>query len=228
MRNNLIFLVPLRPKTITIKIEMKLVRLLGIVFLLVVSVSLTSCGGFRKGGPEGDGESMITQQKSSPIKSENSEMALALERETVLDRVKRIYTIIHQECTYLGGSVDSDLLDKTFCSKRWNQLLMAVRAKEFQTNTLFFEVNRWTMAYDPDLINFDEFEVSDIYISPNNQKTAVVNFTVFDMDSYTPARLELVYEDGQWKIDNFHHMKYMLDLRQSMYHYLHNDMLYLI
>ena len=106
---------------------------------------------------------MITQQKSSPIKSENSEMALALERETVLDRVKRIYTIIHQECTYLGGSVDSDLLDKTFCSKRWNQLLMAVRAKEFQTNTLFFEVNRWTMAYDPDLINFDEFEVSDIY-----------------------------------------------------------------
>ena len=55
-----------------------------------------------------------------------------------------------------------------------------------------------------------------------------MNFTVFDMDSYTPARLELVYEDGQWKIDNFHHMKYMLDLRQSMYHYLHNDMLYLI
>ena len=151
-----------------------------------------------------------------------------MEREVVLDRVKRIYSIIRQECTYMGGSVDSDLLDRTFCSKRWNQLLLAVRAKEHQTNTLFFEVNRWTMAYDLDLINFDEFEVADIHIGSNNQKTAIVNFTVFDMDSYTPARLELVYEDGQWKIDNFYHMKYMLNLRQCMYRYLNNDMLYLI
>lgn len=205
---------------------MKLVRLLGLVFLLVMSVSLTSCGGSWKGGPEGDVATKTTQKKSSPIKS--TEVALALEREVVLDRVKRIYSIIRQECTYMGGSVDSDLLDRTFCSKRWNQLLLAVRAKEHQTNTLFFEVNRWTMAYDLDLINFDEFEVADIHIGPNNQKTAIVNFTVFDMDSYTPARLELVYEDGQWKIDNFYHMKYMLNLRQCMYRYLNNDMLYLI
>ena len=207
---------------------MKLVKLLGLGVLLVVSVSLTSCGGSRKGGPEGDGASKMTLKKSSPIKSQNTEMAMALEREAVLDRVKCIYNIIHQECTYMGGSVDSDLLDRTFCSKRWNQLLLAVRAKEYKTNTLFFEVNRWTMAYNLDLINFDEFEVADIFIGPNHQKTAIVNFTVYDMDSYTPARLELVYEDGQWKIDNFYHLKYMLNLRQCMYRYLNNDMLYLI
>jgi hypothetical protein len=84
------------------------------------------------------------------------------------------------------------------------------------------------MAYDSDLISFDEFEVADCFIGSNEDKTAAVNFTVYTPDSYTPVRVELVYEDGQWKIDNFYHLKYMLNLRQSMYEYLGNDMRYLI
>ena len=164
------------------------------------------------------------------VKSDSvlSEMALSIERQVVLERVKCIYGLIKQENTYLGGSVENDWLDKAFCSKRWNDLLMAVRRREFQTNTLFFEVNRWTMAYDSDLISFDEFEVADCFIGSNEDKTAAVNFTVYTPDSYTPVRVELVYEDGQWKIDNFYHLKYMLNLRQSMYEYLGNDMRYLI
>ena len=155
-------------------------------------------------------------------------MALAIERQVVLERVKCNYGLIKQETTYLGGSVDNDWLDKAFCSKRWNDLLMAVRRKEFQTNSLFFEVNRWTMAYDSNLISFDEFEVADCFIGSNEDKIASVNFTVYTSDSYTPVRVELVYEDGQWKIDNFYHLKYMLNLRESMYQYLDNDMRYLI
>lgn len=155
-------------------------------------------------------------------------MALAIERQVVLERVMTIYGLIKQETTYLGGNVDSDWLDKAFCTKAWNNLLMAVRKKEFQTNSLFFEVNRWTMAYDSNLVRFDEFEVADCYIAPNNEKVAAVNFTVYDPDSYTPVRVELVYEDGQWKIDNFLHLKYMLNLRESMYQYLDHDLAYLI
>lgn len=157
-----------------------------------------------------------------------SEMALAIERQVVLERVKCIYGLIKEETTYLGGNVDNDWLDKAFCTKAWNKLLMAVRRKEFQTNSLFFEVNRWTMAYDTNLVRFDEFEVADCYIGPNNEKMAAVNFTVYDPDSYTPVRVELVYEDGQWKIDNFLHLKYMLNLRESMYQYLDHDLAYLI
>ena len=51
---------------------------------------------------------------------------------------------------------------------------------------------------------------------------------VYDSDSYTPARIELVYEDGNWKIDNFYHLKYMLNMRSMMSQYLGNDMPYLI
>ena len=160
--------------------------------------------------------------------SVTSEMALQLEREALLERVRAMYTLVKHECIYLGGSVDNDMLDKSFCSKSWNKLLMAVRSKEHNTGTLFFEVNKWTMAYESGLVDFDEFEVSDLTIGPDNERTATVTFMVYDSDSYTPARIELVYEDGNWKIDNFYHLKYMLNMRSMMSQYLGNDMPYLI
>ena len=211
----------------TIEIVKRLVEVLGIGLLFVVIILSIGCQGSKK-GPAGDDSQKMIMKDSALSDSLKSEMALALEREVVLDRVKLIYTFIQHECTYMGGSTDSDLLDKAFCSKRWNKLLMAVRAKEHETTSLFFEVNRWTMAYESDLITFDEFEVADLHIGPNNQKTAVVNFTVYEPDTYTPARVELVYEDGQWKIDNFYHLKYMLNLRQCMYRYLDNEVVYLL
>jgi hypothetical protein len=203
-------------------------KVLFVGLTLVIGLLSTSCQGSGKGTPEnGSGTEKVLKDT---VKSDSilSEMALAIERQVVLERVKCIYGLIKQETTYLGGSVDNDWLDKAFCSKRWNDLLMAVRRKEFQTNSLFFEVNRWTMAYDSNLISFDEFEVADCFIGSNEDKIASVNFTVYTSDSYTPVRVELVYEDGQWKIDNFYHLKYMLNLRESMYQYLDNDMRYLI
>ena len=159
--------------------------------------------------------------------SVKSEMALQLEREALLERVRAMYTLVKHECIYLGGSVDNDMLDKSFCSKSWNKLLMAVRSKEHNTGTLFFEVNKWTMTYDSDLVSFDEFEVQDLNMDAN-EMTATVNFTVYASDTYTPARIELVYEDGNWKVDNFYHLKYGLNMRSQMWHYLGNDLIYLI
>ena len=156
--------------------------------------------------------------------SVTSEMALQLEREALLERVRAMYTLVKHECIYLGGSVDNDMLDKSFCSKSWNKLLMAVRSKEHNTGTLFFEVNKWTMTYDSDLVSFDEFEVQDLNMDAN-EMTATVNFTVYASDTYTPARIELVYEDGTWKIDNFYHLKYGLNLRSQMWDYLGNDLI---
>ena len=159
--------------------------------------------------------------------SVKSEMALQLEREALLERVRAMYTLVKHECIYLGGSVDNDMLDKSFCSKSWNKLLMAVRSKEHNTGTLFFEVNKWTVTYDSDLVSFDEFEVQDLNMDAN-EMTATVNFTVYASDTYTPARIELVYEDGNWKIDNFYHLKYGLNLRSQMWDYLGNDLICLI
>lgn len=174
-------------------------------------------------------DEQIVEQASimSTPDSVKSEVALQLEREALLERVRAMYTLVKHECIYLGGSVDNDMLDKSFCSKSWNKLLMAVRSKEHNTGTLFFEVNKWTMTYDSDLVSFDEFEVQDLNMDAN-EMTATVNFTVYASDTYTPARIELVYEDGNWKIDNFYHLKYGLNLRSQMWDYLGNDLICLI
>lgn len=174
-------------------------------------------------------DEQIVEQASimSTPDSVKSEMALQLEREALLEHVRAMYTLVKHECIYLGGSVDNDMLDKSFCSKSWNKLLMAVRSKEHNTGTLFFEVNKWTMTYDSDLVSFDEFEVQDLNMDAN-EMTATVNFTVYASDTYTPARIELVYEDGNWKIDNFYHLKYGLNMRSQMWDYLGNDLIYLI
>ena len=52
---------------------------------------------------------------------------------------------------------------------------------------------------------------------------------IYEDKNYTPARIELVYEDGQWKIDNFYHLKYMFNMRERMWQYLDNtQMAYLL
>ena len=122
--------------------------------------------GYQMSCDQDTEDEQVVEQKSVTAlpDSVKSEMSLQLEREALMERVRAIYSLVKQESVCMGGSVDSDLLDKSFCSKSWNKLLMAVRNKEHNTGTLFFEVNKWTMAYDSDLVSFDEFEVQDLNI----------------------------------------------------------------
>jgi len=52
---------------------------------------------------------------------------------------------------------------------------------------------------------------------------ASVSFVVYNDDTYTPARIDLVYEDNRWVIDDFHNLRYMIDLRNCMWDYLTHD-----
>ena len=56
-----------------------------------------------------------------------SEMAVQVESGIVLEHVRNVYNLVKHETQNMGGSVNSDLLDKAYCSKSWNELLMADR-----------------------------------------------------------------------------------------------------
>ena len=201
--------------------------LIGLPF--VSSVLLSSCQNTSSEAQDNyDYTQFISTDSPSLSDTLTTEISAEVERGVVLERVQNIYSLIKQECTYMGGSTDSDLLDKAFCSESWNQLLMAVRRQEYLTNTLFFEVNHWTMSHDTELVNFDEFQVRNLVFS-EDEKRAQVDFTVYEPDNYIPARIELVFEDGQWKIDNFYHLKYMFNLRERMWEFLDDQsMAYLL
>ena len=102
---------------------------------------------------------------------------------------------------------------------------MAVRCKESETGRLFFEVDRWSMMREQkSYVSFENFKVDDVWFD-GSQKRAVVSFEVFDNEIYTPARIELVYVDKHWMIDDFHNLRYMIDMRSSMLEYLCQEML---
>jgi len=201
-----------------------LVSIFSVALLIDGCLLLACCGGsgHEDSNLSDSGQMILTDSLTKPDHLA-SEMAIQVESGVVLEQVRNIYNLVKHESQNLGGNVDSDLLDKAYCSKSWNDLLMAVRRKEFQTNNTFFEVNHWTMAYDTNQVSFDEFEVRYCYIGADNERFASVDFTVYTPDTYMPARIDLVYEDGKWKIDNFHHMKYMMDMKECMWEYLHND-----
>ena len=147
----------------------RLVKSLLIGLPFVASCAFSSCQGSQTEVTDSNNsDSIQILGTDSTLVSDTlqSEVSAMLERGVVLERVQTIYSLIKQECTYLGGSTDTDLLDKAFCTKSWNQLLMAVRRQEYLTNTLFFEVNHWTMSHDSDLVSFEEFEVRNMVFTP--------------------------------------------------------------
>ena len=151
-----------------------------------------------------------------------SEVRLMVEREVVLARVKDIYSMIKSDFTAHGGVYDSELYDRSFCSKSWNKLLMNVRSKEARTNDLFSEINYWSMTRESGVIvSFDEFVVTNMYYG--SEMTASVNFMVYESDKYTPVRIDLIYEDGRWVIDNFYNLRYMIDVKNSMWDFLEEE-----
>jgi len=226
------FYVTLRPIFRTIKVFNKILKRLVCIFFIALLIDAcliwACCKLFGIGISIGDSNMADASQTiltDSVAKADykSSEIALQVESGIVLEHVRNIFDIVKHESVNLGGSVDNDLLDKTYCSKSWNDLLAAVRRKEFRTNNLFFEVNHWTMTYETNLVRFDEFEVKCCYIDADNERLASVQFTVYTPDNYIPARVDLVYEDGEWKIDNFHHLKYAMNMKECMWEYLHND-----
>lgn len=165
---------------------------------------------------------------SQPADNDSAAIARQLEAEhqMVLDRVEGIFRVVKTTYMNNGHYVMDESLDKTYCSKAWNKLLMAVRRKEEQTNTLFFEVDYWVMTHELGVIGFEEFEVDSLTIGSDSTRRATVSYTVFDANSYVPAKIDLIVENGQWVIDNFYNLKYLRDARQSMREYLVKDNLH--
>lgn len=191
------------------------------LFLFAIPMLLTGCGD--DGTPVKGAGATVAQSAREYRDTTTIEMQYNVESGIVLDRVKSIFKDV--KATYLssGGASMNELLDYTYCSKRWNSLVLAVRKKESQTNTLFFEVEYWSMAREPGFVTYDGFEVDKVVLG--EKKFASVKYTVYETFTYTPARVDLVYEDGRWVIDNFYDLKYGTDVRNSMWYYLAHDII---
>lgn len=199
---------------------------LWVAFLLLVCMSaFTACSRGKRPVHELPASVIASDSVSeSDTLDGQSEVAIMMERMAVLERAKSIYSLVRAYYRSQGGVVDNDLFDKSFCSMSWNKLLLMVRGKEGMTNTLFYEINPWSMTIDGGkIVTFDDFEVTRLVMG--EKKKATVAFVVYEADTYTPARVDMVYENGRWVIDNFYNLKYGMDVRNCMWEYLAKDMM---
>lgn len=178
--------------------------------------------GCQRGSNNDKASQLVAKDTTKTIIQKNSEIQMEMERAIVLDRVKNIFRVVSEDQRSMSGFVMSGLCDRAFCSKSWNELMMAVQRKEYLTSTLFFELDYWTMTRDPELVTFEEFEVTKLVMDEQG-KSASVSFVVYEPDTYVPARVDLVFENGRWVIDNFYDLRYMLNLRHCMWNYLNHD-----
>ena len=189
------------------------------VTMMTMLLLFTGC---NRGSNNNKESNILAKDTTKTIIQKNSEIQMEMERAIVLDRVKNIFRVVSEDQRSMSGFVMSGLCDRAFCSKSWNELMMAVQRKEYLTSTLFFELDYWTMTRDPELVTFEEFEVTKLVMDEQG-KSASVSFVVYEPDTYVPARVDLVFENDRWVIDNFYDLRYMLNLRHCMWNYLNHD-----
>jgi len=119
-------------------------------------------------------------------------------------RVTSIYSKVFEEYNKtremeeIGNIPD---LDSLYCSKDWNNWVQKVNEYDSENNPDnigFFEADYWVMGQD-----FDNLEVSDVKTISMNDKIAVVELNVHNMDDINRVRLDMVFEGDEWMIDDF-------------------------
>ena len=145
-----------------------------------------------------------------------------LDTVSVVQRVNDIYEGVFD---YYGKVLTTSTLssleniDSLYCSADWNAWVARVndfdRQHEEDGMMGFFDADYWIMGQD-----WQDLSVSDIRVIDLSDSTATVELNLHNCGTITPVRLEMVMEDGLWRIDNFIDVKYDVNWKAGMKEYL--------
>ena len=179
-----------------------------IAFSLLIAVSLAYAG------PTGQ---LPTSNQAVVASQENLSPEVA-----ITQRIQAIYTDVRRNYPSEPGAPIKQVvdLDKCYCSADWNKTVQQVLDKDAKDNEeygFFYDApDYWPMGQD-----WGDLTPQNIQVSLKDKTHAVV---VFEMDktadSVKHVQLEMVYEEGTWRIDNFIDRKNGLDWKQAMREYL--------
>lgn len=144
---------------------------------------------------------------------------VGLDTVSVVQRVNDIYT---QVFDYYGNVLTTstlsslDNIDSLYCSADWNAWVARLDNDVEQNGVMgFFDADYWIMGQD-----WGDLSVSDMRVTQMTATTATVELNLHNLGNVTPVRLEMVLEDGTWKIDNFIDVKNDFDWKAGMEEYL--------
>ena len=149
----------------------------------------------------------------------------SLDTGSVVQRVNDIYTQVFD--LYGKASATSDLsslenIDSLYCSADWNEWVARVndfdRQHEDDGMMGFFDADYWIMGQD-----WGELSVSDIKVFLLKGDSAAVEFQLHNLGNMVNVVLDMVHEEGEWKIDNFTDITNGMNWKASMKRYLEDE-----
>lgn len=146
----------------------------------------------------------------------------SLDTGSVVQRVNDIYTQVFD--LYGKVSATSDLsslenIDSLYCSDDWNRWIARVDSVNQQNGVIdILDVDHWIMGQD-----WGELTVSDIKVFLLKGDSAAVEFQLHNLGNMINVVLDMVHEDGEWKIDNFTDITNGMDWKATMKRFLEDE-----
>lgn len=193
---------------------------LFICLTVLVALALPSCGNKVSNNNNGEHEDSVFMLDGpgsvyEPTVEEVGQYAI--------EQVQEVYEAVSKAYRSKDWQKQSATLDKKFCSKDWLATVAAVVEKDNKNSEDeigFFDADYWVMGQDFDENNLHatDFFLEKILMDEQPWKAAVT----LKLHNYNeiPVRVNLIYEDGTWKVDDLTDLRYDNDWKQNMKEYL--------
>jgi hypothetical protein len=146
----------------------------------------------------------------------------SLDTGSVVQRVNDIYTQVFDLYGKVSATSDLSSLENTdslYCSADWNRWIARVDSLNQQNGVIdILDVDHWIMGQD-----WGELSVSDIKVFLLKGDSAAVEFQLHNLGNMINVVLDMVHEDGEWKIDNFTDITNGMDWKATMKRYLEDE-----
>ncbi len=123
-------------------------------------------------------------------------------------RVRDIYTKVFAEYNHVN-EVDEVMNmpdpDSLYCSKDWNLCLTKVLEYDSEYNAEeigFFDFDYWVMGQD-----FHDLRINDVKTVSLKNNRAEVLISFYNYDTINEVKLDMIFENDDWLIDDFNAMK---------------------
>lgn len=188
------------------------ISLKRIISLCYICMVLASCGNKDKASiiPLGSDAPPVEEMVS---KSQDSADVGLIE-----DRVKAIFAAVAEAYPEIHDITPSnDQLDDAYCSSEWNTLVQMVNSKDAENmgREGFFDADYWIMGQD-----WGKITISDVKIDVMDNAHASAFFILHNIGNQTKVQLELLFERGEWYINNFIDETHKMDWKKSMMQYI--------
>ena len=138
--------------------------------------------------------------------------------EIIEERVRTIYKAVAAAYPEINDiSPSNDSLDFAFCTGQWQTLVEMVNEKDASNmgRSGFFKADYWIMGQD-----WGKITISDVKVSIKDKIHANALFTLHNLGTHTKVELEMVFERGEWFIDNFIDQSKNMNWKKNMLIYL--------